>query len=43
MCEWGTSWSAQSEVLPGNCNISMLNGYFIFKILCQKLEYSRIY
>jgi hypothetical protein len=31
-----TGWSLQSEVLPGNCNISILNGYFILKILCQK-------
>jgi hypothetical protein len=38
-----TSWSAQSEILLGNCNISMLNGYFTFEILCQKLEYSKIY
>lgn len=39
-----TSWSVQSEVLPGNCNnISLLNGYFILKILCQKQEYPRIY
>jgi hypothetical protein len=29
-----TSWSVQSEVLLGNCNISMLNSYFIFEILC---------
>jgi hypothetical protein len=38
-----TSWSVQSEVLWGNCNISMLNSYFIFETLCQKLDNSRIY
>lgn len=32
------------RLLPGNCdNISMMNGYFNLKILCQKQEYPRIY